>query len=99
MNNDVYDFGLRLKTLRIDKGFSQVAFADKLGVAKSVVAGYESGEKHPSFNNLRRCAIILGCTSDYLLGLDDKVTLDITGLTQEQIESVKSVISEFRKSK
>ena len=42
------DFGMTLKTLRIQHNFTQVQLAQKLGLTKSVISAYETGLRLPS---------------------------------------------------
>ena len=49
MNNDqVYDFGVRLRQIREDRGLSRTALAKKLGVSKETVYRYENNIQSPS---------------------------------------------------
>ena len=42
--------GERIKHVRKDKGLTQKEFADKLGIARSTLAGYETNQITPSVN-------------------------------------------------
>ena len=42
----------KFKTLRKDKGMSQIEVAQKLGLAKSTIAMYESGKRTPDFETI-----------------------------------------------
>ncbi len=63
------DFGLRLKEARKHAGITQQQLADILGVAKSTVAGYESGNREPDFFKIKLIAQTLSIDADYLLGI------------------------------
>ena len=45
---DEIDVGERIKHLRKEKGFTQQAFADKLGLKRQTIAAYEIGTISPS---------------------------------------------------
>ncbi|ATH93740.1 XRE family transcriptional regulator [Bacillus glycinifermentans] len=62
----------RLTTLRKNKKWSLQYTADRLGIAKSTYAGYESGYRRPSLEALIEIADLFGTSTDYLLGrIDD----------------------------
>ena len=49
---DKLAFADRITKLRVDKGLSQQQLAQQLGVKRSVVSYYESGDRLPSLNVL-----------------------------------------------
>lgn len=63
-------FSKRFKHLREAKGWTQDEIAEKLGVSRSAIAGYESESKSrtPRKETLRNIADMFGVTIDYLLG-------------------------------
>ena len=85
------DFGSKLKTLRISQKLTQQQLADRIGVAKSVVAYYESGDRYPSYDVLVRIARIFHTTTDYLLDVSKDSVVDVTGLSEEDIAVVRTV--------
>lgn len=70
-------FGERLKELRMSQHMTQQELANRLGVAKSIVSYYESGERFPSYDILVRIARIFRVTTDYLLEIDHRRMLDV----------------------
>ena len=70
-NNKNALFPSRLRTLRAEKGISQAAFAAALGVSKSTIGLYETGDTLPDAKTLYDLAKYFSVTSDYLLGLSD----------------------------
>ncbi|HBA48879.1 MAG TPA: XRE family transcriptional regulator [Lachnospiraceae bacterium] len=83
-NNQVYDFGLRLRQLREDRGFSKAAFAKKLGVSAETVYRYENNTQYPSLERTKQIAVILRTSVDYLVGLDNEYTVKFPNLSKEQ---------------
>ncbi|AOQ22994.1 hypothetical protein MTAT_28040 [Moorella thermoacetica] len=69
-------FGQRLKLLRKENGWTQDVLAEKLGLTRSAIAGYESPSKGyiPSPDILKRLAECFGVSVDYLLGHTDDRT-------------------------
>lgn len=63
--------GERLKKLRKDKKLTQTQLGEKINVTKVSISGYESGDRSPDTDNLRRLADFFGVTTDYLLGRSD----------------------------
>ena len=60
----------RLKELRLHKSLSQVALAEQLGVSKSLIGAYETGDRKPSYEMLTKLADYFRVSADYLTGLD-----------------------------
>jgi len=90
------NFGERLKTLRKGQKLTQQELANRLGVAKSVVSYYESGDRFPSYDVLIKIARTFHVTTDYLLGIERNRTIDVTGLSEENIAVVVSVVNALK---
>lgn len=90
------DFGLRLKTLRKQVGLTQQQLATQLGITKSVVSFYELQERSPSPDVLVKLAKIFHVSADYLLGLDTKETIDVTGLDEMDISALRTIADSLR---
>ena len=86
------DFGNTLKKLRLQAGLTQQQLADKLRITKSVISYYELQERYPSPEVLMKLAAIFHVSTDYLLGIDHSNTLDLTGLTEEDIVILRQLI-------
>ncbi|MFJ7508993.1 helix-turn-helix domain-containing protein [Peribacillus simplex] len=61
----------RLTTLRKAKRWSLQYTADRLGIAKSTYAGYESGHRRPSLETIKLLAGLYDTSADYILGRVD----------------------------
>ena len=92
----VVDFGLRLKALRKQVGLTQQQLATQLGITKSVVSFYELQARSPSPEVLSKIAQIFHVSADYLLGLDSRDTIDVTGLTERDIAAVRTLVESLR---
>ncbi len=90
------DFGSTLKKLRLQEGLTQQQLADSLGVTKSVISYYELQERYPSPEMLTKLASIFHVTTDFLLGLEKNVTLDLSGLDEEDIVTVKRLVTSLK---
>lgn len=92
------NFGEKLKNMRVNQKLTQQQLADRIGVAKSVVSYYESGDRYPSYDVLVKMARIFHTTTDYLLDVSKDCVIDVTGLSDEDIAVVRTV-TEALKSK
>lgn len=91
------DFGVNLKKLRLQEGLTQQQLADKLGVTKSVVSYYELQERSPSPEVLTKLASIFHVTTDSLLGIERSGDyVDLSGLDEEDIVTVKRLVTSLR---
>jgi len=61
----------RIKQLRKQMGYTQVAFADTLGVSVSTIAMWETGKRYPSFKHLNEMSSLFDRSVDYILGKSD----------------------------
>lgn len=77
-------------------GINQVQFARKLSVTKQCVSNWENANLQPSIDMLRRIAETFSVSTDYLLGISDKTTLDVTGLSSEQVLHLQSVVNDLK---
>ena len=91
------DFGSMLKKLRQREGLTQQQLADQLGVTKSVVSYYELQERYPSPAVLTKLAAIFHVSTDYLLGLDPKETMDLSGLDPDDVMILRRLVESLRK--
>lgn len=91
----IYDFGLRVRQLRQDRGLSQVALAKKMGVSKEAIYRYENNIQTPSLERVKQLAVILRTSVDYLLGLDDAYTVRLPNMTEEQRTTLNEFIRVF----
>ncbi len=94
------DFGNRLKELRLNAGLSQKQLADKLWITKATVSYYELSERNPSPEILIKIAKVFHVTTDYLLGIEDKQKyLDVSDLTDDEIDLLRHTINVIRKNR
>lgn len=56
----------RLKESRIKSGLTQEQLAEKLGIAKSTLSGYESGNREPTVATIAKIMDILNIDANYL---------------------------------
>lgn len=90
-------FGNVLKTLRLKENMTQAQLSQKLGLTKSVISAYETGLRLPSYDILIHISKIFNVTTDYLLGLENKREIDLSGLTEEEISALLALIKAMKK--
>lgn len=93
------DFGKKLKELRKQSGMTQRQLADKLGITKSVVSYYELSERTPSPDVLKDIALIFRVSTDYLLGIERNKTIDVSDLSDEDINLLLATVEALKKKK
>ena len=92
------DFGNTLKTLRLRKDMTQAQLANKLGLTKSVISAYETGLRLPSYDILIHIARIYNVSTDYLLGIEQKQEIDLSGLSQEETNALLNLINAMKRN-
>lgn len=90
------EFANRLRQLRKDRTLTQQQLAELIGVKNGVISFYELGDRTPSPAVLRKLALALHVTSDYLLGIERSAMVDVTGLDEQDRLVVQMVVSRLR---
>ena len=98
MEHDVYDFGLRLKTLREKLNFTQSAVADRLGVTVGTVKKYENNTLLPPVDKLETMALMFNTSLDYLRNLDNRHRIYIDDLSTAQQEFIVEMIDRLKEA-
>ena len=65
------DFMFRLREIRESKGLSQGELARMAGLKPASISHFETGQRAPSFANLKKLADALSTTIDFLMGRDE----------------------------
>ena len=89
-------FNVNLKIARERKGLSQKDIAEKIGVAKSTYSLYESGNREPNVQTIKKIADLLNVSADELLGIyDEPQTLAAHFSGDEYTEAELEAIMQF----
>lgn len=90
------EFGDKLRRLRKEKNLTQKQLADRIGVKNSVISFYEMGDRIPSPEVIKKLAVALHVSADYLLGIENSETMDVSGLDTRDKALVRSLIDTLR---
>lgn len=93
------NFGEKIKNLRLERNLTQKQLANMAGVAISAISSYESGNRYPSYDVLINLARIFHVSTDYLLGLENLKTIDISGLSEKEVNIILQMIDVLRAKK
>lgn len=86
----------RIKYLRESKSYTQTELAKLLGITRSSVNAWEMGISVPSTQYVVELAAIFKVSTDYLLGVNETTTINVSGLTDADIELVNAIVSHLR---
>ncbi len=89
----------RIKELREKNNYTQATLAKKLNITRSAVNAWEMGISVPSTSLIVELARLFHVSTDYLLGLKDNATLDISSLNEKEIMILYELIQYFRSLK
>ena len=86
----------KIKTLRVSNNLTQNEIAKKLGITRSSVNAWEMGISVPSTMYIVELAHLFSVSADYLLGLDHKAVLDISGLDDDSVKILNDMVRYMR---
>ena len=89
-------FDERLKELRKSLGINQIEFGKRLNVTKQCISNWENNNIMPSIDMLIRISKTFSVSADYLLGLDDQRTLNVSGLSAEQFFHLQAIADDLK---
>lgn len=96
MQQDIYDFGLRLKEQRKKANMTQSAIAQRLGVTVGTVKKYENNTLLPPIDKLETMALAYNTSLDYLRNLDNRKCLFLDDIPPEQQTLIFSVVEKLK---
>lgn len=86
----------RIRQLRTERGWSQVELADKLCVSKQSVSNWENDNILPSIEMLVKIARLFSVSTDFLLGEDSRLFLEVTGLPSACVAHIQQLVEDFK---
>lgn len=84
-----------IRQLRMARNLSQVDLAKALGVTKQSVSNWENNNIQPSIDMLVHLAKFFSVSTDYLLGLEQRKYIEISGLTDPQMAHISAIINDI----
>lgn len=86
------NFGKRLKELRKQHHLTQKQLATLIGVQNAIISFYEVGERNPSPEIIVKLASVFHVTTDYLMGVERKETVDVSGLSENDKALIRKMV-------
>lgn len=109
INTEEKDFSKRLRSLREMKGITRKELAEMIGISESTLQRWERGITLPSLKYIKKLAIALEVSEDYLIGKSDvllatnSIETKIKRLPEEAKEELATIldylIAKYRKRK
>ena len=87
--------GETIRALREHAEYSQAELARKLGVTRSSVNAWESGLSAPTAVYIVELSKLFHVSTDHILGLENTHQISLTGLTDEEIHIIYSLLKYF----
>ncbi len=88
-------FGEIIKKLRTSRNLNQVQLACDLDVSKQTISNWENNNILPSIEMLVRIAEYFSVSTDFLLELDSRRYIEITGLSDQQLAHIQMIIGDI----
>ena len=89
----------RLRELRVSKNLMQDQVARLINVDQTTVSAYENGTRQPSYDVLVALADLYRVSTDYLLGRTCERSLDLTELSEREIQVLTELVAIMAKPK
>lgn len=79
----------RIRELRVEKGITQVKFAQMLSTSQANISGWELEKWEPDKNALKKMSEIFGCSIDYILGNDKDIDFSKKNLPMDKLKQLR----------
>ena len=86
----------RIKELRLSNDMTQSDLAKKLNITRSSVNAWEMGISVPSTTYIIELSQLFKVSTDYLLGLPNNVTIDVSTLSEREIQLIYRLVRYFQ---
>lgn len=93
----VLELGEKIKRLRESRDWSQADLARRSGITKSAISTYELGMRTPSADVVCAFAKVFGISADYLLGIAERRTIEVEGLSEHDEALVRELVASLKK--
>ncbi len=90
------DCSEKVRALRESRRMTQQQVADHLGVSKSMISAYETALKTPAIDKLVSLSALYGVSVDYLVCVDSREFLEISGLDDDSVALLAALAEKLR---
>ena len=91
-------FVVRLKELLQDCGKLQTEVSRDLNITKQKLTNWKTGYNEPSIDEIIMLAKYFNVSTDYLLGLEYKQEIDLSGLSQDEVNALLNLINVMKRN-
>ena len=84
-----------IRQLRLSHNLNQVQLAEKLSVSKQTISNWENNNILPSIEMLVRISKFFSVSTDFLLELDTRDYIEVTGLSPKHLAHIQQIISDI----
>ena len=88
----------RIKALREARGWTQAELARKMNMTRNGINSWEQGLSMPSPPSLVDLAKLFSVSTDYLLGVENHSTVNVTGLNEEDVALLAQLADRLREN-
>ena len=88
----------RFKELRTSYKYTQNEIADIFDVSVQAVYNWEKGIFMPTIDSLIKLAEFFNVSTDYLLGIDNKKYLDVSGRSTRQVAHLQQIVNDLKEA-
>lgn len=85
----------RIRMLREQYNYSQADLANKLGIARTSVIAWENQTSVPAMKHIIALAKLFRVSTDYLLEVDNRRTVVLDGLNEEEVNITCELLNYF----
>ena len=89
-------FGDVIKELRLSHNLNQVQLANELNVSKQTISNWENNNILPSIEMLVKISRFFSVSTDFLLELENRDYIEVTGLSKTQLAHVQQIIHDIQ---
>ena len=86
----------RIKALRESRGWTQAELARRMNMTRNGINSWEQGLSMPSPQSLVDLARLFSVSTDYLLGVEQHNTVNVTGLDEKDVALIAQLAERLR---
>ena len=86
----------RIKALRESRGWTQAELARRMNMTRNGINSWEQGLSMPSPQSLVDLARLFSVSTDYLLGVENHNTVNVTGLDEKDVALIAQLAERLR---